>query len=55
MKKCCKVCKGTFANNEVYITENGEYVCKSCQKDNNFELADMELLKRIGSKDCREE
>lgn len=53
MKCSCKVCKEKFENNEVYILENGEYICKICQNKHNFELADMELLKRIGSHDCR--
>lgn len=53
MKCSCKVCKELFEDQEVYITDNGEYVCKNCQGEHNFKLTDLELLKKIGSKDCR--
>ncbi|MEG1411390.1 MAG: hypothetical protein RSD36_16245 [Terrisporobacter sp.] len=52
--KCkCNNCKKVFQKDEVYIVENGEYICKSCQQKHNVKLADMDLLKRIGSEDCR--
>lgn len=53
MQCSCKVCKELFEKDAVYIMENGEYVCKRCQQEHNFKLADMDLLKRIGSEDCR--
>lgn len=53
MKCSCKMCKELFECNEIYILENGEYICKSCQEENNLKLADEELLKRFGSHDCR--